>query len=156
MVTGDNRATAEAFASELGISEVYCELLSDRKVEVVETLIQEKAGPGAVVFVGDGINDAPVLARADIGVAMGGAGSEAAIEAADIVILKDEPTKIAEAIRIARRTDGIVRQNVIFSLAGKAVFLILGMLGLTGMWQAVFADVGIMLIAVLNAMRILR
>ena len=87
---------------------------------------------------------------------MGGAGSEAAIEAADIVILKDEPTKIAEAIRIARRTDGIVRQNVIFSLAGKAVFLILGMLGLTGMWQAVFADVGIMLIAVLNAMRILR
>lgn len=156
LVTGDNRATAEAFASELGISEVYCELLPDRKVEVVETLIQEKAGPGAVVFVGDGINDAPVLARADIGVAMGGAGSEAAIEAADIVILKDEPSKIAEAIRIARRTDGIVRQNVIFSLAGKAVFLILGMLGLTGMWQAVFADVGIMLIAVLNAMRILR
>lgn len=156
LVTGDNRRTAHAFAGELGIRDVYAELLPDRKVEVVEELISEKETEGAVVFAGDGINDAPVLARADLGIAMGGAGSEAAIEAADVVILKDEPSKIAEAIRIARRTDRIVRQNVAFSLCGKLVFLVLGALGLTGMWQAVFADVGIMLLAVLNAMRVLR
>lgn len=156
LVTGDNRRTARAFAEELGIRDVYAELLPDRKVEIVEKLITEKTVNGAVVFAGDGINDAPVLARADLGIAMGGAGSEAAIEAADVVILKDEPSKIAEAIRIARRTDRIVRQNVAFSLGGKLVFLVLGALGMTGMWQAVFADVGIMLLAVLNAMRVLR
>lgn len=156
LVTGDNRKTAQAFAEALGIRDVYAELLPDRKVEIVEKLIAEKTVNGAVVFAGDGINDAPVLARADLGIAMGGAGSEAAIEAADVVILKDEPSKIAEAIRIARRTDRIVRQNVAFSLGGKLVFLVLGALGMTGMWQAVFADVGIMLLAVLNAMRILR
>lgn len=156
LVTGDNRKTAQAFAEALGIRDVYAELLPDRKVEIVEKLIAEKTVNGAVVFAGDGINDAPVLARADLGIAMGGAGSEAAIEAADVVILKDEPSKIAEAIRIARRTDRIVRQNVAFSLGGKLVFLVLGALGMTGMWQAVFADVGIMLLAVLNAMRVLR
>ncbi len=157
LVTGDNLGTASAVASQLGIQNVEANLLPDQKVAVVESLIEKKDNRTAsVVFVGDGINDAPVLARADIGIAMGGAGSEAAIEAADIVILKDEPSKIAEAIRIARRTDAIVRQNVIFALSGKAVFLILGATGLTGMWQAVFADVGIMLLAVLNAMRVLR
>lgn len=157
LVTGDNPKTAHAIAAEIGITDVEANLLPDQKVAVVESLIEKKnRDSAAVVFVGDGINDAPVLARADIGIAMGGAGSEAAIEAADIVILKDEPSKIAEAIRIARRTDAIVRQNVIFALGGKAVFLLLGATGLTGMWQAVFADVGIMLLAVLNAMRVLR
>ena len=156
MLTGDNKVVAEKVAKSIGIDEVYSELLPGDKVNKVETILTEKTSKGKVLFVGDGINDAPVLARADIGVAMGGIGSDAAIEAADVVLMKDKVEAIAEAIRVSRRTNKILWQNIIFSLGVKVAVMILVVLGLTDMWAAVFADVGVTLIAVLNSMRIIR
>jgi Cd2+/Zn2+-exporting ATPase len=156
MLTGDSPQIAEAIAAELGLDEVYGGLLPHEKVEMVQILNARKQTNGRLAFVGDGINDAPVLAMADIGVAMGGLGSDAAIEAADVVLMTDEPSKLAEAIDIARYTKRIVWQNIFFALGVKAVFLVLGAFGIASMWEAVFADVGVSLIAVFNAMRILR
>ncbi|MCI9552439.1 MAG: cadmium-translocating P-type ATPase [Acutalibacter sp.] len=151
MLTGDAKAPGEAAARALGIGEVYTQLLPADKVEKVEELM--RGAKAKLVFVGDGINDAPVLSRADVGIAMGGLGSDAAIEAADIVLMDDKPSKIATAIRISRKTLGIVRQNIVFALGVKALVLVLSALGLAGMWLAVFADVGVMILAVLNATR---
>lgn len=156
MLTGDNKNTANAIGNSLGIKEVYSELLPHQKVEKLEEIQAESSQRGRVIFVGDGVNDAPVLARADIGVAMGGLGSDAAIEAADVVLMTDEPSKLVEAIKIAGRTKKIVWQNIIFSLGVKVCFLTLGALGIASMWQAVFADVGVALIAVLNSIRAIR
>jgi Cd2+/Zn2+-exporting ATPase len=156
MLTGDNQVTAEETAGELGLDEVYAELLPQGKVEKLEELEKSKSSKGKLVFVGDGINDAPVLARSDIGIAMGGVGSDAAIEAADIVLMTDEPSKIANALAVAQKTRNIVLQNIIFALGVKGALLILGALGVATMWEAVFGDVGVALIAVLNAMRALR
>ena len=156
MLTGDARAVGEHTAKELGIDQVFAQLLPTDKVEHVEALMREKTAKGKLVFVGDGINDAPVLSRADVGIAMGAMGSDAAIEAADIVLMDDKPSKIATAIRISRRTLRIVRQNIVFALAVKGIVLVLGALGISGMWEAVFADVGVSVIAILNAMRALR
>jgi Zn2+/Cd2+-exporting ATPase len=156
ILTGDNKAVADRVAKELNIDEVFSELLPDGKVEMVERLEAEKSPKGKLVFVGDGINDAPVLARADIGIAMGGVGSDAAIEAADVVIMTDEPSKIASAIKLAKRTRSIVMQNIMFALGVKIVILILGAFGIATMWEAVFGDVGVALIAVLNAMRAMK
>jgi Cd2+/Zn2+-exporting ATPase len=156
MLTGDSRQVGEKVAKELGLDEFHAELLPDQKVEKVELLDKQKSPKGKLAFVGDGINDAPVLARADIGIAMGGLGSDAAIEAADVVIMTDEPSKIASAIRIAKRTRRIVWQNIAFAFGIKAIVLIMGAGGLATMWEAVFADVGVALIAVLNAMRVMR
>ncbi len=153
MLTGDHEATARDVAEKLGIDEVHFELLPGDKVDLVERLLDEKSPKGKLVFVGDGINDAPVLARADIGVAMGGLGSDAAIEAADVVIMTDEPSKLAVAVKIARRTLAIANQNTIFAIAIKLGVLLLGALGLANMWEAVFADVGVAVIAILNSMR---
>ena len=153
MLTGDKKEIGEAVGKELGLDEVKAELLPDGKVAAVEKLLNEKT---PLAFVGDGINDAPVLARADIGIAMGGMGSDAAIEAADVVLMDDKPSKLPEAIKIARKTISIVRQNIIFALAVKAVVLVLGALGIAGMWLAIFADVGVTVIAILNAMRAMR
>jgi Cd2+/Zn2+-exporting ATPase len=156
MLTGDNRKVAENVGTELGIDKVYSELLPKDKVDKVEEIFNKKQAKEKIVFVGDGINDAPVLARADIGIAMGGVGSDAAIEAADVVIMTDEPSKIAEAIKIAKKTRVIVLQNIVFALGVKIAILIMGALGFATMWEAVFADVGVALIAVLNAMRALK
>ncbi|SHI22551.1 Cd2+/Zn2+-exporting ATPase [Sporobacter termitidis DSM 10068] len=156
MLTGDSKAVGDRIGRELGLDEVHAELLPDGKVAELERLEAAKARGGKLVFVGDGINDAPVLARADVGVAMGGVGSDAAIEAADVVIMNDEPSRLAAAIKIARRTRRIVWQNIIFALAVKAVVLALGAGGLASIWEAVFADVGVALLAVLNAMRALK
>jgi Cd2+/Zn2+-exporting ATPase len=156
MLTGDNPHIAEAVAAELKLDEVYGGLLPHEKVEKVEILNGKKSAKGKLAFVGDGINDAPVLAMADIGVAMGGLGSDAAIEAADVVLMTDEPSKLCDAIDIARFTKKIVGQNIVFALGVKAVFLALGAFGVATMWEAVFADVGVSLLAVLNAMRIMR
>jgi Cd2+/Zn2+-exporting ATPase len=156
MLTGDSKAVGEDIAKQIGLDTVYAELLPNQKVEYLEALEQSKSGSGKLVFVGDGINDAPVLARADVGIAMGGVGSDAAIEAADIVLMTDEPSKIASAIRIARKTRNIVLQNIIFALAAKGIILIMGALGMATMWEAVFGDVGVALIAVLNAMRVMK
>ncbi|MEJ8302825.1 heavy metal translocating P-type ATPase [Saccharibacillus sacchari] len=156
MLTGDAKSVGEFVGRSLGIDEVHAELLPEHKVEQIERLDREKGAKEKILFVGDGINDTPVLARADIGVAMGGLGSDAAIEAADVVIMTDEPSKIVTAIGIAKRTRRIVWQNIIFALGVKAVFLILGAFGIATMWEAVFSDVGVTLIAVLNAMRVLR
>lgn len=156
MLTGDRRGTGEKVAKELGIDFVYAELLPQQKVERVEELQKEAPAGGKVVFVGDGINDAPVLARADVGVAMGGLGSDAAIEAADVVLMTDEPSRLETAIRIARRTHSIVRQNIVFALGVKLAILILAAFGLANMWEAVFGDVGVALIAVLNSTRAAR
>ena len=156
MLTGDAQAVGEDVASRLGLDEVYTQLLPADKVERVEALLKEVSPKGALAFVGDGINDAPVLSRADIGIAMGGLGSDAAIEAADIVLMDDKPSKIAHAIRIARRTLSIVRQNIVFALAVKLLVLLLSAVGLVSMWAAVFADVGVSVIAILNAMRALK
>lgn len=154
MLTGDTRAVAEAVAAELGLDAVYSELLPADKVARVEAMLAEAADSGRrLAFVGDGINDAPVLSRADIGIAMGGVGSDAAIEAADIVLMDDDPLKIAKAIRISRKTLGIVWQNIIMALGVKGACLVLGAFGIANMWLAIFADVGIMIIAVLNAIR---
>ena len=156
MLTGDARAVGEKTAEELGIDQVFAQLLPTDKVEHVEALMQEKSKDGKLVFVGDGINDAPVLSRADSGIAMGAMGSDAAIEAADIVLMDDKPSKIATAIRISQRTLRIVHQNIVFALVVKGIVLLLGALGISGMWEAVFADVGVSVIAILNAMRALK
>ena len=156
MLTGDSKRVGEKVGKELGLDNVYAELLPTDKVEKLEGLDKEKSPKGKLVFVGDGINDAPVLARADIGIAMGGLGSDAAIEAADIVIMTDEPSKIADAINVAKRTKRIVWQNIIFALGVKGLFLILGAFGIATMWEAVFADVGVSVIAILNAMRVMK
>lgn len=155
MLTGDRREAAEAIAAEVGVDTVYHDLLPADKVEQVERLLKEAKPGERVGFVGDGINDAPVLMRADVGIAMGSLGSDAAIEAADLVIMDDELSKLADIIRISRKTVRIVRQNVAFALAVKAAFLILGIFGLANMWEAVFGDVGVTVLAVLNAMRAL-
>jgi Cd2+/Zn2+-exporting ATPase len=156
MFTGDSKAVGESIAREIGLDTVYAELLPHQKVEHLESLEQARTGNGKLVFVGDGINDAPVLARSDVGIAMGGVGSDAAIEAADIVLMTDEPSKIAAAIRIALRTRTIVTQNLVFALSVKGVILVMGALGVATMWEAVFGDVGVALIAVLNAMRVMK
>jgi Cd2+/Zn2+-exporting ATPase len=156
MLTGDNPHIAETIATELGLDEVYGGLLPHEKVEKVEMLNRQKTAKGKLAFVGDGINDAPVLAMADIGVAMGGLGSDAAIEAADVVLMTDEPSKLTEAVTISRFTKRIVWQNIVFTLGVKAIFLTLGAFGVATMWEAVFADVGVSFLAVFNAMRILH
>lgn len=156
MLTGDTEFVAKKVAGELGLDEVYSELLPDEKVEQVERIDKQKSPKGKLVFVGDGINDAPVLARADIGIAMGGLGSDAAIEAADVVIMTDEPSKIGTAIKIAKRTRGIVIENIVFALGVKVVVLLLGAFGVATMWEAVFADVGVAVIAIINSMRALK
>lgn len=156
MLTGDNSVVGSKVGQELGVDEVYSELLPQDKVEKLENVEKEKSSKGKLVFVGDGINDAPVLARADIGIAMGGLGSDAAIEAADVVIMTDEPFKIVTAIKIAKRTKGIVMQNIVFALGVKAIILVLGALGIANMWEAVFGDVGVAVIAILNSMRALK
>lgn len=156
MLTGDSAAAAEQVAGQLGLDEVKSELLPGDKVEAVETLLAEKSPRENLAFVGDGINDAPVLSRADIGVAMGALGSDAAIEAADVVLMDDNPMKLALAIRISRKCLRIVYENIVFALTVKAVCLILGAVGMAGMWLAIFADVGVMVLAVLNAIRCLK
>ncbi len=159
MLTGDSKEVGEATAKALGLDEVHTQLLPADKVERVEGLLAEKQqdkNGGCLAFVGDGINDAPVLSRADVGIAMGAIGSDAAIEAADIVLMDDKPSKIAAAVKIARRTMRIVRQNIVFALAVKLAVMILGALGVANMWEAVFADVGVSVIAIINAMRALR
>ena len=156
MLTGDAKQVADRVAEDLGIQEVHSELLPGDKVEIVEQLLKEKKPKEKLAFVGDGINDAPVLARADIGIAMGALGSDAAIEAADIVLMDDDPLKIAKAIRISRKCMRIVYQNIYFALGVKLACLILGALGIANMWLAIFADVGVMVIAVLNAIRALN
>ena len=155
MLTGDSRQVAEQVAAELGIDEVHAELLPADKVTAVEEILKKKPEKDKVAFVGDGINDAPVLSRADIGIAMGAMGSDAAIEAADVVLMDDDPKKISKAIRISRKCLGIVYQNIVFALAVKLISLVLGALGIANMWIAIFADVGVMVIAVLNAIRAL-
>ena len=156
MLTGDSRRVADQVAGALGVDEVHSELLPADKVAQVERLLAGKGGKDKLAFVGDGINDAPVLSRADIGIAMGAMGSDAAIEAADVVLMDDDPLKIAKAIRISRKCIGIVYQNIVFALAVKFACLALGALGLANMWAAIFADVGVMVLAVLNAIRALR
>lgn len=156
MLTGDIDAVGKSVAARLKLDKAYTELLPADKVDLVEMLIEQKSENGVLVFVGDGINDAPVLARADVGIAMGGLGSDAAIEAADIVIMTDEPSKIATVMKISKRTLRIVRQNIVFALAIKAGVLVLGALGYASMWGAVFADVGVSVIVILNAMRALN
>ena len=153
MLTGDREAAAKAAAAELGIDEYHAELLPGDKVTVLENLLKEKASGGKLVFVGDGINDAPVLARADIGVAMGGLGSDAAIEAADVVIMTDEPSKLVTAMRIARKTLRIANQNTVFAIVVKIAVLVLDAFGFANMWEAIFADVGVAVLAILNSMR---
>ena len=156
MLTGDNEKVANKIASELGIDKVYSNLLPNEKVDRLEEIFKNKSEKEKVAFVGDGINDAPVLARADVGIAMGALGSDAAIEAADVVLMTDEPSKIAKAIEIARKTNKIVWQNIVFALGVKAIVLILSAGGVATMWEAIFADVGVALIAVLNAMRVMK
>ena len=156
MLTGDKKAVTEAVAKKLEIDTVYAELLPDGKVEKVEELLKSKTANGKLVFAGDGINDAPVLALSDIGVAMGGVGSDAAIEAADIVIMTDEPSKISKAIQIAKKTMRIVHENIYFAIIVKILVLILTAIGVVSMWWAVFADVGVSVIAILNSLRMLK
>ena len=156
MLTGDRQEVAEAVANELGLTKVYGDLLPEDKVRKVEALLEKEQGKGKLAFVGDGINDAPVLTRADIGIAMGSMGSDAAIEAADVVIMDDDIRKIASVVKISRKTITIVKQNIVFALGIKALFLLLGAFGLASMWEAVFADVGVSVLAILNAMRALR
>ncbi len=156
MLTGDREETGKAVAERLGLDEVHAQLLPGDKVARVETLLGEMTGKEKLAFVGDGINDAPVLSRADIGIAMGSMGSDAAIEAADVVLMDDDPAKIADAVRISRKTMAIVKQNIVFALGVKALVLILGAFGAANMWAAVFADVGVSVIAILNAMRALK
>ena len=156
MLTGDNKQTADEVATSIGIDVVYSQLLPENKVEKIEELISGKPKNSSVVYTGDGINDAPVLTRADVGIAMGGLGSDAAIEAADVVIMDDNPQKVAMAVSIAQKTMGIVRQNIAFAIGVKVLFLILGAIGFMTMWGAVFADVGVTLLAVLNSLRALK
>ena len=156
MLTGDKKDVGEDVARKIDLDEVYTELLPDGKVSIVEEFIQNKNSKEKIVFVGDGINDAPVLALADIGMAMGGLGSDAAIEAADIVIMTDEPSKVYEAIKLSKRTIRIVKENIVFAIAVKISVLILSALGISTMWEAVFADVGVSIIAIINALRVLK
>lgn len=156
MLTGDRKAVGEAVAKKLGLDEVFTELLPGDKVEQVERLLAGQAEGRKLAFVGDGINDAPVLTRADIGIAMGSMGSDAAIEAADVVLMDDDPAKIPVIVRISRKTLAIVKQNIVFALSVKALVLVLGAFGMANMWEAVFADVGVSVIAILNAMRALK
>ena len=156
MLTGDRKAAAQAVADKLGLDEVHAELLPGDKVSQVEALLKEQHEKEKLAFVGDGINDAPVLTRADIGIAMGSMGSDAAIEAADVVLMDDDVRKIASLVKIARKTLSIVHQNIVFALGVKAIVLILGAFGIANMWEAVFADVGVSVIAILNSMRTLR
>lgn len=155
MLTGDDERVARQVASQVGIDEVHSQLLPADKVTEVEKLLELKREKETLAFVGDGINDAPVLSRADIGIAMGALGSDAAIEAADVVLMDDDPLKIAKAIHIARKCMGIVYENIVFAIGVKLVCLLLGALGIANMWVAIFADVGVMVLAVLNAMRTL-
>ena len=155
MLTGDSERVANQVAGELGIDMVYSELLPGDKVSKVEELLEEKTKRSKLAFVGDGINDAPVLSRADIGIAMGAMGSDAAIEAADVVLMDDDPMKIAKAIKISRKCIRIVYQNIVFALGIKLICLVLGAIGIANMWLAIFADVGVMIIAILNAIRAL-
>ena len=156
MLTGDKKEAGENVAKKLGLDMVYTELLPDGKVEKLESLLSKKSKNGKLAFVGDGINDAPVLALADIGIAMGGLGSDAAIEAADVVLMTDEPSKIVDAIKLSKKTLRIVKENIIFAIFVKVLILILSAFGLSTMWQAVFADVGVSIIAIINALRALR
>ena len=154
MLTGDANSIGKSVCDELNIDEYYAELLPQDKVSITEKLMNEKNGN--LLFIGDGINDAPVLALSDIGVSMGSLGSDAAIEASDIVIMTDEPSKIVDAIKISKKTMKIVRENIIFAIGVKITVLILSLLGIATMWSAVFADVGVSVIAILNALRILK
>ena len=156
MLTGDIKKVADHVAQELGVDEVYSELLPGGKVAQVERLLEEKGRSGCLAFVGDGINDAPVLSRADIGIAMGAMGSDAAIEAADVVLMDDDPMKIAKGIQISRKCIRIVYENIIFSLGVKLACLLLVAAGIANMWMGIFADVGVMVLAVLNAIRALH
>lgn len=156
MLTGDRKDVGEDVAEKLGLDQVYTELLPDGKVEKVESLLKEKSEKGKLAFVGDGINDAPVLAISDIGIAMGGLGSDAAIEAADVVLMTDEPSKIVNALHLSKRTMRIVKENIVFAIFIKVLVLVLSAFGLSTMWEAVFADVGVSVIAIINALRVLR
>lgn len=156
MLTGDRKAVGEAVAAKIGMDQAYTELLPEDKVQKVEEMLSEMSGKSKLAFVGDGINDAPVLSRADVGIAMGSMGSDAAIEAADVVLMDDNPAKIASVVKIGRKTMTIVHQNIVFALAVKAIVLLMGAAGIANMWEAVFADVGVSVIAILNAMRALR
>ena len=156
MLTGDKKEVAENVSNQIGVNEVFAELLPDGKVKKVEELIKNKTAKGKLVFVGDGINDAPVLALSDVGIAMGGLGSDAAIEAADVVIMTDEPSKVSKSIDIAKKTMKIVIENIVFAIAVKIIVLILGACGIATMWEAVFADVGVSILAILNSLRMLR
>lgn len=156
MLSGDRKASAEETAEKIGIDEVFAELLPAQKVEAVECLLAQKSGNEKLIYTGDGINDAPVLARADIGIAMGGVGSDAAVEAADIVIMTDEPSKIPQAVKISKQTQKIVKQNIVFAWGIKFGVLALGVVGMATMWEAVFADVGVSVLAILNSLRTLR
>ncbi len=156
MLTGDDEEIAKSISNEIDIDEYYAQLLPDQKVEILERLDKNKKVGSKIAFVGDGVNDAPALARADIGIAMGGLGSDATIEVADVVLMTDEPSKLAKALEIAKATKRIVLQNIVIALTVKGVLLILGALGISGMWEAVFGDVGVALIAVLNSMRIMK
>ena len=156
MLTGDNHNTAQRVAEQIGITSIFSQLLPGDKVACLEQLLQQKSRNGKVVFTGDGLNDAPVLARADVGIAMGGLGSDAAIEAADVVIMNDQPEKLVDAVQIARKTRSIVKQNIVFVLIVKLAVLLLGALGMATMWMAVFADVGVAFLAILNAVRIMK
>ncbi|MDU6249666.1 MAG: heavy metal translocating P-type ATPase, partial [Paeniclostridium sordellii] len=156
MLTGDNQAVANDIANKLSLDKVYANLLPTDKVDKLEELYNGKSENEKIAFVGDGINDAPVLARADVGIAMGGLGSDAAIEAADVVLMTDEPSNIVKAIEISKKTNKIVWQNIIFALGVKVIVLVLGAGGVATMWEAIFADVGVALIAVLNAMRVMK
>ena len=156
MLTGDKKEIGEAIAKKIEIDEVYTELLPDGKVERMNKLIETRNENKKVAFVGDGINDAPVLALADIGIAMGGLGSDAAIESADIVIMTDQPSKILEAIKLSKKTMKIVKENIVFAIFIKILVLILTAIGISSMWQAIFADVGVSIIAIINALRMLN
>lgn len=155
MLTGDRQAVGEAVAAQLGLDEVRAELLPADKVTALESLLASQPKNGTLLYVGDGVNDAPVLTRADVGVAMGQLGSDAAIEAADVVLMDDDPRKLPRAIRLARKTMTIVTENIVFALVVKLVILVLGALGLASMWLAVFADVGVSVLAICNSMRVL-
>ena len=156
ILTGDEKRIADKIAQEVGVDECKSELLPDQKLENLETILKSKGEKEKVIFVGDGVNDSPCLARADIGIAMGGIGADAAIEAADVVIMTDELTKIAQAIKIAKKTMKIVKQNIVFALTVKIIILALGALGFANMWLAVFADVGVSMIAILHSMKTLK
>jgi len=156
MLTGDNKFSADYIAGKIGITSSHSELLPEDKVKLMEKIIKDSSGGKKVAFVGDGINDAPVIMRADVGIAMGGLGSDAAVEAADIVLMEDHPSKVAEAIKIARKTRTIIWQNILFALAVKGFFIILGSVGIASMWEAVFGDMGVALIAIANATRVLK